>query len=160
MKKYISAVMCCILAVCCGVGFASCSADKTEETTVSVTSTTLEQSTEQSQTQTTAVTEETTEATTEQTTTEKDTTSQKAKTTTKYKGETSISVNQALNVLTDMYGSKYDVNGTVQEDEYYYFSVTDKKGNKYASVKVNLKTADAEETITNTGEINKYNLLA
>lgn len=159
MKKRIMYIACCVLALFCCLAFASCSADKTEETTVSSTTATTMQTTQQIQTQTTAVTKDTTE-TVKQTTTEKETTSKKAKTTGKYKGETNISVNEALNVLSNMYGSKYDVNGTVQEDEYYYFSITDKKGNKYASVKVNLKTADAEETITNTGEVNKYNLLA
>lgn len=159
MKKRIMYIACCVLALCSCLAFASCSADKTEETTVSSTTATTMQTTQQIQTQATAVTEDTTE-TVKQTTTEKETTSKKAKTTGKYKGETNISVNEALNVLSNMYGSKYDVNGTVQEDEYYYFSITDKKGNKYASVKVNLKTADAEETITNTGEVNKYNLLA
>lgn len=69
-----------------------------------------------------------------------------------------ISVNQALNVLDDFYGKTYEVNATIVEDGYQYFAVFDKKGTKYASVKVNLSTSQAYETILETGEVNEFNL--
>ena len=79
--------------------------------------------------------------------------------TTKKEDAIPITVNQALDALTAFYGTAYDVNATVTEDGYQYFSVTDKKGNKYSSVKVNLATSDAVETILDTGETNEFNLL-
>ena len=71
-----------------------------------------------------------------------------------------ITVNQALDILdNDFYGKGYQVNATVKEGGYQYFSVYDKNGNKYASVKVDLSTADAVETLTNSsGAPNTFNL--
>ena len=71
-----------------------------------------------------------------------------------------ITVNQALDILdNDFYGKGYEVNATVKEGGYQYFSVYDKNGNKYASVKVDLSTADAVETLTNSsGAPNTFNL--
>ena len=61
--------------------------------------------------------------------------------------------------MNDFYGKGYQVNATVKEGGYQYFSVYDKNGNKYASVKVDLSTADAVETLTNSsGAPNTFNL--
>lgn len=149
--------------MCMCLGFAACSA-KVQEDETSTTATKAQATALSSTTQTTVestTADETTQTTqTTQSTTEKKTTTTK-KTTTKQKSsdnDTSISLNEALNVLSDFYGTAYDVNATVVEDGYQYFAIYDKKGTKYASVKVNLSTSDAIETIIATGETYEFNL--
>ena len=96
-------------------------------------------------------------------TTKKQSTTKKAQKTTApadSDNKSPITVNQALDILdNDFYGKGYQVNATVKEGGYQYFSVYDKNGNKYASVKVDLSTADAVETLTNSsGAPNTFNL--
>ncbi len=91
----------------------------------------------------------------------KETTTFKSKTTTQASAEIqSISVNEALNVLQEFYGDTFTVNATINEADYQYFAVYDKNNEKYASVRVNLSTSEAVETISATGEKNEYNLSA
>ena len=71
-----------------------------------------------------------------------------------------ITVNQALDRLSEFYGGAYDVNATVQENGIQYFKITDKQGNLYARVEVNLRTSDAKETVEHSGEVNEFNLSA
>ncbi len=155
MKKNISKIICCVLILSTVFMFSACSASNKEETTQSTASSKTQQSSVSNSAENTQ--EETTQNTTEKTTAEK---TSKKTTTTEFSGEMSISVNQALDALENFYGKDYDINATVNEDGFQYFAVFDKKGNKYASVKVNLETADATETIVSTGESNDYNLLA
>lgn len=155
MKKIISKIICCVLILSTVFIFNACSSSDKEETTQSTTSTTTQQSSTADSAENTQ--QKTAQNTTEETTVEK--TTKKSKTT-EFSGEMSISVNQALDALESFYGKDYDINATVNEDGFQYFAVFDKKGNKYASVKVNLDTAEATETIVSTGESNDYNLLA
>lgn len=72
-------------------------------------------------------------------------------------GASDFTIKEALDALQNYYGDGYSVNGTISEEDFYYFSVY-KKDKKYASVKVNMKNGDAVETITETGEKNNLNL--
>lgn len=155
MKKTLSILICIVVVI----ALTACSKQSNTNTTTQVT-TTAQQTTAATTLSTTATTESTTSSTTAEQTTKKQSTTKKKSTTTQQNGEMSISVNEALDVLTNYYGSTYNVNGTVQEDNYYYFSVVDKKGVKYASVKVNLNNADATETVIATGETYDFNLLS
>lgn len=155
MKKNVNKIICCTLVLAMCLSFVACSAKKDEDsTTESSTSTTTQTTTQQS-------TQATTESTTEQEETTS-TTKKKNEKTSKDKGDKtqSITVNKALDILQAFYGKTYEVNATVNEDGYQYFAVFDKKGNKYASVKVNLDTADAVETVIENGATNSYNLLS
>jgi len=69
-----------------------------------------------------------------------------------------LSINQALNALEEHYGNSYNINSTVEEDGYNYFAVYSGE-EKYASVKVNLATGEASETIVSTGEKTDYYLV-
>lgn len=157
--KHSKKIICVLLTIAVCISFAACRQNtKKEESTSSDTT----QTTSEVQSTTEKVSDTTTKAA-ESTTTTKETTSKKKSSTTKKKTsdyDTSISLNEALNVLSDFYGSTYNVNATIVEDGWQYFAVIDKKGEKYATVKVNLSTSDAVETIVATGETNEYNLLA
>lgn len=166
MRKY-NKLICLILAITICISLAACSAesDETETTQSTTLAEAPEGTTEESTTADAAVSETTDENSTsdtaESTTAKKKATTTK-KTTAKAKDsdyDTSISLNEALDVLTNFYGAAYNVNATVEEDGWQYFAVYDKKGTKYASVKVNLSTSDAVETILATGEVNEFNLL-
>ena len=141
--------------------FSACKKEETETTTaVSEISSTSQKAQEQ----TSQNVSQTEESETTPSTTEKKTEKKTQKTTTQMPSTKAneaipITVNEALDRLSDFYGSAYDVNASVKEGDYQYFKVTDKKGNKYAQVKVNLKTSDAEETIEHTKEVNYFNLL-
>jgi hypothetical protein len=164
MKKY-NRLICLILSVTICLALSSCSTKADEETTTDNSTTTTVTQSETTQTTTeidesTTVTDSTTSTTTQSTTEKKTTTTKKSVTKAKSSdNDTSISLNEALDVLSDFYGVAYNVNATVSEDGWQYFAVYDKYGTKYASVKVNLSTADAVETIVSTGETNEYNLL-
>lgn len=99
-----------------------------------------------------------TETTTKPTTSAKVTTTKATTTqgTTKFSGR--FTVNEALDALYIYYGDGYQINGTVSEGDDYYFAVYNNKNDKYASVKVNLKTGNATETIVASGEKNTLNL--
>jgi hypothetical protein len=145
MKRIVSILLCFSAAF----AFVSC-AKKPE---VDITTSTTAQATTAATTltTTTATTETSTETTTVSTTTPMPST--------KADEAVPISVNEALDRLTEFYGAAYDVNASVKEDNIQYFKVTDKQGNLYARVEVNLKTSDAKETVEHSGEVNEFNLL-
>ena len=159
MKK-VRVLLSLVLAAVICISFAGCKSNKDDSADTS-------QSTTQS-----AATESTNNGTTAASTPVEstDTTEQSSTSTTKKAQRTTapadsdnkspITVNQALDILdNDFYGKGYEVNATVKEGGYQYFSVYDKNGNKYASVKVDLSTADAVETLTNSsGAPNTFNL--
>lgn len=152
-------IICLTLFIVIFAVFAACSnGDKKADasSTVSTVSEALE-STEKITTEKESSKESTTESTTKKNKTTQSTTTPMPST--QKEDEIPISVNEALDRLSEFYGAAYNVNATVKEDEYQYFKVTDNKGNDYAKVKVNLKNSNAEETIIHSGEVNKFNLL-
>ena len=165
MKK-VRVLLSLILAAVICISFAGCKSNKDDSADTSQ-STTQSAATESTNNGTTAASTpvESTD-TTEQSstsTTKKQSTTKKAKKATApadSDNKSPITVNQALDILdNDFYGKGYVVNATVKEGGYQYFSVYDKNGNKYASVKVDLSTADAVETLTNSsGAPNTFNL--
>lgn len=70
-----------------------------------------------------------------------------------------LTTEQAAEILTDFYGTTYRVNAAEYDNGYQSFNITDKKGNAYATVKVELASGKATETIIQTNEVNEYNLL-
>ncbi len=127
-----------ILAIimCIGI-FTACVADKTDETTTTTTTTT---------TSTEATSADVTESTT------------LAPTVNSSAYNTSITLKEALEALSDKY-SDYTVRATVVEDDIQYFSIDNKEsGEKYASVAVDMSTAEATETIMETQEKSTFNL--
>lgn len=158
MMKNIKRIICCALIGAICLSFAACSAKADEGKTTDPSTTTTTAQTQEN------TAENTTESTTEQTTPEESTSTTKKKQEKPSKDKSdktqSITVNKALDILQSFYGKTYEVNATVNEDGYQYFAVFDKKGNKYASVKVNLDTADAVETVIENGATNSYNLLS
>lgn len=97
------------------------------------------------------------EKTTEKKTAEASTASTEAKTSSAKSYSTGMSVEQALNLLSEHYGKGYEVNGIIGDGETYSFAVY-KDGNSYAKVKVNLTTGTADETITETSEHSTFEL--
>ena len=151
MKK----VICIILCISAMLAFASCKKGGEEATTsatsqTEVSTTTAENATTAATTQKQTTTETTTKKTTQKTTTPMPST--------KASEAVPITVNEALDRLSNFYGSAYNVNATVKEGDIQYFKITDKKENLYARVEVNLKTSDAKETIEHSGEVNVFNL--
>lgn len=72
---------------------------------------------------------------------------------------TPITLKEALETLSDKYGENYTVRATVVEENIQYFSIDDKNsGEKFASVGVDMQTAEATETITQTQEKSTFNL--
>ncbi|MCD7722868.1 MAG: hypothetical protein LUH82_02795 [Clostridiales bacterium] len=69
-----------------------------------------------------------------------------------------LSVNQALNALEEHYGSGYKINSTVEEGGYNYFVIYE-NGEKYASVKVDLETGQATETLAATQQATDFYLV-
>ena len=165
MKK-VRVLLSLVLAAVICISFAGCKSNKDDsaDTSQSTTQSAATQSTNGGTTAASTPVEST--DTTEQSstsTTKKKSTTKKAKKTTApadSDNKSPITVNQALDILdNDFYGKGYQVNATVKEGGYQYFSVYDKNGNKYASVKVDLSTADAVETLTNSsGASNTFNL--
>lgn len=166
MKKARVLLSLVLAAVIC-ISFAGCKSNKDDsaDTSQSTTQAAATESTSGNDTTNASTPVESTD-TTEQSstsTTQKQSTTKKVQKTTAPADSDSkspITVNQALDILdNDFYGKGYEVNATVKEGGYQYFSVYDKNGNKYASVKVDLSTADAVETLTNSsGAPNTFNL--
>lgn len=165
MKK-VRVLLSLVLAAVICISFAGCKSNKDDSADTSQ-STTQSAATESTNNGTTAASTpvESTDTTEQRSTstTKKQSTTKKAKKTTApadSDNKSPITVNQALDILdNDFYGKGYEVNATVKEGGYQYFSVYDKNGNKYASVKVDLSTADAVETLTNSsGAPNTFNL--
>lgn len=159
MKK-VRVLLSLILAAVICISFAGCKSNKDDSADTSQ-STTQSAATESTNGGTTAASTpvESTD-TTEQSSTSTTKKAQKTTAPADSDNKSPITVNQALDILdNDFYGKGYEVNATVKEGGYQYFSVYDKNGNKYASVKVDLSTADAVETLTNSsGAPNTFNL--
>lgn len=64
---------------------------------------------------------------------------------------------EALELLEKHYGKGFTVNGRVQEGDFYSYHII-KDNQKYASVKVNLKTRQATETLTESGKESNFAL--
>lgn len=64
---------------------------------------------------------------------------------------------EALELLEKHYGKGFTVNGRVQDGDFYSYH-TIKDNQKYASVKVNLKTRQATETLTESGKESNFAL--
>ena len=159
MKK-VRVLLSLVLAAVICISFAGCKSNKDDSADTSQ-STTQSAATESTNNGTTAASTpvESTD-TTEQSSTSTTKKAQKTTAPADSDNKSPITVNQALDILdNDFYGKGYEVNATVKEGGYQYFSVYDKNGNKYASVKVDLSTADAVETLTNSsGAPNTFNL--
>ena len=78
---------------------------------------------------------------------------------TKAKDAVGISSREALEKMSDFYGSAYHVEQKDKKGNIQNYEVRDNLGNLYAKVEVNLKTSDAKEIIEHSGEINTFNLL-
>lgn len=146
------------LAVALACMFGACSAQKgqpDESTAAGTTVSTVADTTAAGVTEPAKTTEQTTEADKSSTAAPK----KKTTTTKKQANEKpgNYSVKAALDALENYYGDGYAVNGTVSEGDDYFFAVY-KNDKKYASVKINLKTGDTEETLTATGEKNTFNV--
>ena len=157
MKKIIC-IMLCISAV---LVFSSCKNGGGEVTTTaaatepaSVSRTVPSTEPDESEAENTSSVQTTADSTTEAPTEDKTTTAPS----TRAAESIPITVNQALDRLSEFYGGAYEVNATVKENGIQYFKITDKQGNLYARVEVNLKTSDAKETIVHSGEVNEFNL--
>lgn len=64
---------------------------------------------------------------------------------------------EALELLEKHYGKGFTVNGRVQDGDFYSYHII-KDNQKYASVKVNLKTRQATETLTESGKESNFAL--
>ena len=69
-----------------------------------------------------------------------------------------LTVNEALDALSEHYGSGFEVNSTIEENGLNYFAVY-KDDVKYASVTVDLITGKATEKIVSTGEKTQFSLV-
>lgn len=155
--KKITAIL--LSALLLAAGTAACTGANTEETT---TESTVSSDTALANSETTETTADTqTSETTEQPQTSKQSSTKATqKVTTKKQssgGSHDFTVKEVLDALNNYYGDGYDVNGTVSEDDFYYFAVY-KKDKKYASVKVNMQNGDAVETLTESGKTAKFNV--
>lgn len=113
----------------------------------------------QSETQSSAKTSTTTTAQTTDKTTQGSTKEHTTVTTTQPIGYyLPLTVGDAMDALSEHYGSGFKVNSTVEENGLNYFSIT-KGDEKYASVAVDLSTGKATETISATGEKTEFSLV-
>lgn len=157
-KKIIVLVLCVIVvvtAIVVGVVYSQSTEEPTTTEYISQ-SEAIESST--SETTTKSTTESTTEDIEDESVSNSTTKQTTAKQTTHADMAANISVEEVLNYLETFYGDTYEVNSTIYEDGYQYFAVFDKRGNKYASVKVNLTSGEMIETITQTGQTNEWNI--
>lgn len=69
-----------------------------------------------------------------------------------------LTVNEALDALSEHYGSDFDINSTIEENGLNYFAIY-KDDVKYASVTVDLITGKATEKIISTGEKTQFSLV-
>ena len=155
MKKAI----CIILCVSAVLAFASCKKGGED-----VSTTAPSQSAVQEQTSSTAAPVQSSASSEEKTTQaekagEKTTEKSAEKTTaqsTRENEATPVTVNRALDWLEEFYGGAYNVNATIKEGNIQYFKITDKQGNLYARVEVNLKTSHGKEKVSHSGEENEF----
>lgn len=146
-----------IIAAACVFAYINYGSDKDSENTSQTvqSSDTVSQSETHSSTKTsTTTTAQTTDKTTQGSTKEHTTV-----TTTQPIGYyLPLTVGDAMDALSEHYGSGFKVNSTVEENGLNYFSIT-KGDEKYASVAVDLSTGKATETISATGEKTEFSLV-
>lgn len=146
-----------IIAAACVFAYINFGSDKDGENTSQTvqSSDTVSNSETQSSTNTsTTTTAQTTDKTTQSSTKEHTTV-----TTTQPIGYyLPLTVGDAMDALSEHYGSGFKVNSTVEENGLNYFSIT-KGDEKYASVAVDLSTGKATETISATGEKTEFSLV-
>ncbi len=102
------------------------------------------------------------QSTTEEKKDEKETTKESTTTpmpSTKAEEAIPISKDEALERLSEFYGSAYKVKEAEKKGDIQHYKVFDNAGNLYAKLEVNLKNSDVKETIEHSGEINQFNLL-
>lgn len=75
-----------------------------------------------------------------------------------YSASLPLTIDDALAILNSRYGSGYRINMSTSGSGYHNFAVF-KDDERYATVSVNLSTGDATETIMDTGNQTKFNLL-
>lgn len=146
-----------IIAAACVFAYINFGGDKDSENT----SQTVQSSdtVSQSETQSSAKTSTTTTAQTTDKTTQGSTKEHTTVTTTQPIGYyLPLTVGDAMDALSEHYGSGFKVNSTVEENGLNYFSIT-KGDEKYASVAVDLSTGKATETISATGEKTEFSLV-
>lgn len=143
--KLISLILCVLLVL---TVFSACSKSNDEgvETTLGRESTSQLTSDEKNTAQNGSTEKE------DKTTTKKQTTERK--TTEQVQPLTSA---EALELLEKHYGKGFTVNGRVQDGDFYSYHII-KDNQKYASVKVNLKTRQATETLTESGKESHFAL--
>lgn len=146
MKTKLISLILCVLLVLTVFSACSKSNDKGVETTLGRESTSQLTSDEKN-----TVQNENTEKE-DKTTTKKQTTERK--TTEQVQPLTSA---EALELLEKHYGKGFTVNGRVQDGDFYSYHII-KDNQKYASVKVNLKTRQATETLTESGKESNFAL--
>lgn len=147
-------LICFIAGICAGIGFYHYSNQKADENTASSFEASSENPTV---TESASVSSAgTAEQTTKSSSTKKETDTSATKQAKGY--SLPLSINQALNALEEHYGSSYNISSTVEEGGYNYFAVYSGE-EKYASVKVNLSTGEATETIVSTGKKTDYYLV-
>lgn len=146
MKTKLISLILCVLLVLTVFSACSKSNDKGVETTLDRESTSQLRSDEKN-----TVQNENTEKE-DKTTTKKQTTERK--TTEQVQPLTSA---EALELLEKHYGKGFTVNGRVQDGDFYSYHII-KDNQKYASVKVNLKTRQATETLTESGKESNFAL--
>lgn len=69
-----------------------------------------------------------------------------------------LTVNDAFDILKRKYGNDSRINMSSTSGKYHNFTVI-KNSELYATIKVNLSTGEAEETIAATEKVNKFNLV-
>lgn len=75
-----------------------------------------------------------------------------------YSASLPLTVNDALDILSEKYGSDYRINMSTQENGIFYFAIF-RDDQRYATVKANLSTGEATETITETGKATSFKLV-
>lgn len=148
-------LICFIAGICAGIGFCHYRNLKAEEDALSASTEPFSESRTAAKSSDTALTD-TTEQSTEKNSNNHETDTSATKQAKGY--SLPLSINQALNALEEHYGSGYNISSTVEEDGYNYFAVYSGE-EKYASVKVDLSTGEATETIVSTGKITDYYLV-
>lgn len=146
--KLISLILCVLLVL---TVFSACSKSNDEGVEITLgRESTSQSTTEEKSTENTVKNEETTKenkTTTKKQTTEKHTAEQVQ----------ALTSQEALELLEKHYGSGYTVNGRVQDGDFFSYHII-KNNQKYATVKVNLKTREATETITESDKESHFTL--
>jgi len=163
MKKFICLMLCLI----CALAFVSCQKKSTEGITEKETSAvSTSDVSEASQKKSDKQKESTAASAGESANNKKKTTTSASSTTTATPMPSTeaneaipISVEEALEMLSNFYGRAYTVEKKGKKGDIQFFEVYDKHKNLYAKLEVNLKNSNVIETIEHSGEVNMFNLL-